>query len=124
MVEHPRRVDALSPGTVSKQNHHRAVVAVSCGDTFTAAVTRDMALYTWGDGREGQLGHCGPERYSPEHTRPQKLLCLPNVASVATGEGCMLAVTKFGTVYSWGKLGAHLGTGHRLFLNSLLIVFF
>ncbi|NXG40187.1 RCCD1 protein, partial [Dromaius novaehollandiae] len=37
--------------------HDLEVSKVGCGSRHTAAVTRDGALYTWGWGKYGQLGH-------------------------------------------------------------------
>ena len=45
-----------SPNRVAGLGPHPAV-AVACGRQQTAAVTADGALYTWGIGYEGSLGH-------------------------------------------------------------------
>lgn len=36
------------------------VVHVACGSTYSAAITADGELYTWGRGNYGRLGHGGP----------------------------------------------------------------
>lgn len=36
------------------------VVHVACGSTYSAAITADGELYTWGRGNYGRLGHGEP----------------------------------------------------------------
>lgn len=38
------------------------VVHVACGSTYSAAITADGELYTWGRGNYGRLGHGGLHR--------------------------------------------------------------
>lgn len=33
------------------------VVHIACGSTYSAAITADGELYTWGRGNYGRLGH-------------------------------------------------------------------
>jgi len=33
------------------------VIHIACGRTYCSAVVENGALYTWGDGEKGQLGH-------------------------------------------------------------------
>ena len=40
------------PGLAGKQ-----VVHIACGTAYCAAVTDEGALYTWGSGEKGRLGH-------------------------------------------------------------------
>lgn len=35
----------------------KQVVHVACGSTYSAAITADGELYTWGRGNYGRLGH-------------------------------------------------------------------
>lgn len=35
------------------------VVHIACGSTYSAAITADGELYTWGRGNYGRLGHGG-----------------------------------------------------------------
>ena len=35
----------------------KMVVDVACGSSHSACITEDGALYTWGKGRYGRLGH-------------------------------------------------------------------
>ncbi|XP_068720609.1 serine/threonine-protein kinase Nek8-like [Montipora capricornis] len=41
---------------------------VSCGDTFTVAVSNDREIYSWGKGARGRLGQVSDEnRFTPKH---------------------------------------------------------
>ncbi len=41
------------------------VVHIACGSTYSAAITADGELYTWGRGNYGRLGH-GKLRTHPQ----------------------------------------------------------
>lgn len=51
-LEEPAMIAAFSGKQAGKQ-----VVHVACGSTYSAAITADGALYTWGRGNYGRLGH-------------------------------------------------------------------
>lgn len=56
---------------------------MACGFKHTAAVTEDGALYTWGEGRNGQLGHSDFKDYAvPTRldltVKVEKVLCGAN----------------------------------------------
>ena len=81
---------------------------VACGFAYTAAVSRDGALYTWGAGENGRLGLGDvDDRHEPslvEALWPRRPLRRVNAGSVHT---CALGVD--GVAYSFGK---HEYTGH------------
>ncbi|KAB5583793.1 hypothetical protein PHYPO_G00099730 [Pangasianodon hypophthalmus] len=78
------------------------VVHIACGSTYSAAITTDGALYTWGRGNYGRLGHGSSE----DQTTPMLVTALKGlkVIDVACGSGDAqtLAVTENGQVWSWG----------------------
>ncbi|XP_062251671.1 LOW QUALITY PROTEIN: E3 ubiquitin-protein ligase HERC2 [Platichthys flesus] len=78
------------------------VVHIACGSTYSAAVTADGELYTWGRGNYGRLGHGSSE----DQTTPMLVTALKGlkVMDVACGSGDAqtLAVTENGQVWSWG----------------------
>ncbi|MCI4375021.1 hypothetical protein PGIGA_G00104220 [Pangasianodon gigas] len=78
------------------------VVHIACGSTYSAAITADGALYTWGRGNYGRLGHGSSE----DQTTPMLVTALKGlkVIDVACGSGDAqtLAVTENGQVWSWG----------------------
>uniref|UniRef100_A0AAY4E4J6 E3 ubiquitin-protein ligase HERC2 n=1 Tax=Denticeps clupeoides TaxID=299321 RepID=A0AAY4E4J6_9TELE len=78
------------------------VTHIACGSTYSAAITGDGELYTWGRGNYGRLGHGSSE----DHTSPTLVTALKGlkVVDVACGSGDAqtLAVTENGQVWSWG----------------------
>lgn len=83
---------------------------VTCGGLHTAVVTEGGDVYTWGDGRKGQLGHT----HDPSLKQTPRLVdALENVfiVQVACGGNHTVAITDTGVMYSWGwaKYGQ---TGH------------
>ena len=69
---HKLELVGLPPGRVAALRGLRGVrvVAVSCGFYHTAAVSDDGAVYTWGWGNWGQLGH---SESSPQPARVDAL---------------------------------------------------
>ncbi|KAK3100706.1 hypothetical protein FSP39_024049, partial [Pinctada imbricata] len=80
----------------------RQIVKIACGSTYSAAVTANGELYTWGRGNYGRLGHGSSE----DQTTPKVVKALKghHVIDVACGSGDAqtVAVTNTGAVYSWG----------------------
>lgn len=78
----------------------RQAVFVACGDEHSAAIDRDGALFTWGSGTAGKLGH-GDENHA---LRPLRVAHLESesVLTVACGAAHTIALTHGGAVYAWG----------------------
>ena len=76
-------------------------VAVSCGFYHSAAVSSDGGVWTWGWGRDGQLGHREPSG------APARVAALADVSveSVACGHASTVALSREGEVFAWGLLG-------------------
>ncbi|XP_022111310.1 serine/threonine-protein kinase Nek9-like, partial [Acanthaster planci] len=89
--KNPKKVESL-------QN----VRAVSCGEEFTACVTDDGELYTFGSDYYGCLGCDNAE--GDEVTEPilVELFSSKPVEQVSCGESHIVALTKDKEVYSWG----------------------
>lgn len=89
------------------------VVQVATGQYATAAVTDAGALFTWGLNDSGHLGK--GEFRSTVWDVPQRVDFLTpevRVLSVCVGYGHMLALTRGGDVYSWGRnIYGQLGLG-------------
>jgi alpha-tubulin suppressor-like RCC1 family protein len=97
-----------TPGLVSALSHVR-VVEVSAGGLHSIAVTGKGALYTWGAGRDGKLGH-GDIASRP---LPVCVAALRGVriSRVSAGDSHSLAVAADGSLYSFG-LGESGRLGH------------
>ena len=95
----PKRVEGLQ----------ELVCSVAASAKHNLAVTISGALYSWGDGGDGRLGHGDEEdQLLP---RPVEAIQGP-VRSVAAGYDChSLAITSSGALYTWGA-GAHGRLGH------------
>jgi len=85
------------------------VLTVACGEIHTLAVTKDGALWTFGNGAIGALGHNDhnnrlvPTRIEAQHFGNA------NIVSTAGGGSHSAAVTEDGTLYTWGNAS---GLGH------------
>ena len=92
------------------------IVEVACGWRHSGAIDEDGALYTWGWGRYGQLGH-GDDG---DQTTPRKIEKLLRRAKTFTGgwrhSG---AIDEDGVLYTWGwnRFG-QLGLGHSRDVNE------
>jgi E3 ubiquitin-protein ligase HERC2 len=63
----------------------KEVVSISCGSTYSAAITAAGELYTWGRGNYGRLGHAN----SDDQTTPMAVAALKGIriVDVACGSG-------------------------------------
>ena len=95
---------------------HEPVQMVACGGFHTAVLTDDGRVYTWGDGRLGQLGNL--QRKHNMHSTPRLVDYLVSykvqVAYIACGQYHTAAVANSGRLFTWGsgKWG-QLGHGVR-----------
>ena len=100
------------------------VVAVSAGERHNLALTADGAVWGWGAGGNGQLGHGDVQ----DQLLPKKIEVLAGqrVVAVSAGQYHSMVSTADGALWSWGdgsygKLG-HGGEHQRCTrLASLLI---
>ena len=100
--------DELEPVVVAGEVAGRRVVGVSAGSEHSACVTADGALFTWGSGARGKLGHGHVE----DELLPRRVLgtlegkCVVGVECASEHTMC---VTDDGKVYTFGRGGPHLG---------------
>jgi hypothetical protein len=79
---------------------------VACGNNHSVARTRAGAVYTWGFGGYGRLGHRGS---AGDEMRPRMVEdfdggpARTSARSVSAGAACCYAVTYKGYTYHWGK---------------------
>lgn len=82
---------------------------ISCGQTHTAVLTKDGAVFTFGSGRHGQLGH----NSFRDEVRPRLVAELwgSKVTAVACGREHTVVLTQSQKMYSFG-CGAEGQLGH------------
>ena len=99
----PKKIEALAG---------QRVVAVSAGQYHSLALTADSAVWSWGNGARGRLGHGDLQH----QLLPKKIEAFAGqrVVAVSAGAGHSLALTADGSVWSWGDgAGGKLGHGNR-----------
>ncbi|CAH1402584.1 unnamed protein product [Nezara viridula] len=87
--------------------YHVFDVACGSGDAQTLCITEDDSVWSWGDGDYGKLGRGGSDGCKV----PLKIESLAGlgVIKVECGSQFSVALTRSGSVYTWGK-----GDYHRL----------
>ena len=76
------------------------VVDMALGATFMLAVTADGAVFSWGGGEFGRLGHGDEEdQWAPKEV---EVLRGTPIAAVSAGAAHSLALSQGGAVFSWG----------------------
>ncbi|CAH0559020.1 unnamed protein product [Brassicogethes aeneus] len=100
--------DQLKPKLVEALLGNRVIdVACGSGDAQTLCITDDDNVWSWGDGDYGKLGRGGSDGCKI----PMKIESLAGlgVIKVECGSQFSVALTRSGSVYTWGK-----GDYHRL----------
>ena len=111
----PRAASARGAGSASSVPLR--CVQVACGESMSAAVAVDGALWTWGSGAGGRLGHGTVENH-PRPFRVGGLLLTHRVFQVSAGEAHAGCVVEAGLAFTWGKgnkgaLGDGIGEAHQ-----------
>ena len=94
------------------------VVAVSAGGEHSLALSADGAVWSWGWGGFGRLGHGDDEQRQPLPKKVEALIG-QRVVAVSAGGLHSFAITADGAVWSWG-CGLHGQLGHGDQQNQLL----
>ena len=76
------------------------VVAVAAGKRFTLCATDDGAVFSWGAGTLGQLGH--PEKKRQTEPRAIAALSEHRIVAVSCGYEHTLALSAKGELFGWG----------------------
>ncbi|XP_036356591.1 X-linked retinitis pigmentosa GTPase regulator isoform X2 [Octopus sinensis] len=75
------------------------VQSISCGSSYTALITKQNELYTFGTGSNGELGH----GTSQQMLSTPKKVCLPfQVKAVSCGANHTAIITEDGYLYTFG----------------------
>ncbi|XP_071532835.1 E3 ubiquitin-protein ligase HERC2 isoform X2 [Panulirus ornatus] len=105
--------------TLVQELQGKTMVSIGCGSTYSAAISSQGELYTWGRGNYGRLGHGSSDDHStPTLVSALKGECVIDVAC-GSGDAQTLCVTDSGNVYSWGdgdygKLGRGGSDGSKV----------
>jgi len=87
----------------------QCVIAVSAGLYHSLALAADGAVWSWGWGSSGQLGH--GDQQNQQQPKKIEALAGQRVVAVSAGGDHSLALTADGAVWSWGGCGGMLGHG-------------
>ena len=97
---------------------------VSCGTEHSLALCADGAVWSWGKGKNGGLGH-GNEADCKSPTLIKSLVLSEDqkIVQIASGDSHNLALTAEGTVFAWGS-GAYgrLGLGTEIDVQTPTVV--
>ena len=105
----PKKVEAFAG---------RRVVAVSAGGNHNLALTASGAVWSWGNGDYGTLGHGDQQN----QLLPKKIEAFADqrVVAVSAGRFHSIAITADGAFFTWGK-GADACLGHGEDLSNQLL---
>ena len=122
-------VDHLTPVLVGGADVFggSSVLMAACGDVHTLALTVHGAVYSWGCGEHGILGHgdCH-HRLLPTCIAPHLFEQSDKVVTVSACETHSAAVTQDGRIFTWGRGETYKGScvsaglGHADFENKLV----
>ena len=89
--------------------YSKQIMSIACGQRTSFAVDIEGLLYSWGEGRCGQLGH-GKER---QCKRPKIVELEGRVKEMSAGAGHALVLMESGEIWTWGLNNyGQLGTGN------------
>jgi alpha-tubulin suppressor-like RCC1 family protein len=91
------------------------VATVSCGFEHVLAATRSGALYAWGRGDRGQLGHGDKDAYmAPARVLgPSEVFLDEKIVAVEANVSQSACLTARGDLYVWGKMQGLVPKGGR-----------
>lgn len=77
----------------------KKVKQVQCGFQHTVCITEDGEVYSWGNGKNGALGHGDWN----ELNSPKKVEGLKDIVKIECGGDFNICLDKDGNLYSWGS---------------------
>ncbi|XP_033015462.1 E3 ISG15--protein ligase HERC5-like [Lacerta agilis] len=85
-----------------KELGDKRIVQIACGDHHSLALSKGGELFAWGQNDYGQVAAGWEINLIKEPQLVQELEGIP-LAKIAAGSAHSIALSVFGTVYSWGK---------------------
>jgi len=107
---YPSDKNITDPHKVDPVPWEGTIESTYAGQNYSAAITQNGELYTWGSGEFTRLGH---GRVKQQKT-PVAIKCLSNhqISKVALGSYHACAISSFGLIFSWGRgINGQLGHG-------------
>ena len=100
LLGHGEGVELVTKPTLLPSLLGERAVSVLAGAYHSLALAADGAVWSWGDGNRGRLGH-GDEQ---AQWQPKKIEALAGhrVVAVSAGESHNLAIAADGAIWSWG----------------------
>ncbi len=88
---------------------NECLIQIVCGDKHMMALNKERRIFTWGDGKNGALGHGNYQSLSS----PQQIyeLSYEDIIYISAGDNCSAAINSKGQIYTWGD-GKHGKLGH------------
>jgi alpha-tubulin suppressor-like RCC1 family protein len=98
------------------------LTSYSCGYNHKLGCSSDGNLYTWGEGRYGELGH-GSSKV--QLSNPTQTAIHAKLSYVSAGDNFSLAQDNYGNVFAWGQnfdkqLGLYIKNSENLSANSVI----
>ena len=87
------------PRPTKLEGFKEQVIQIAAGLSHLMALTESGEVFVWGSNEDGQLG----VRKKAECLIPQKLLKLPTIEKIASGNFGGFALAKNKTIYEWGS---------------------
>ncbi len=99
----PKLIDYLSS---------QRIIQIVCGDKHMMALSYERRIFSWGEGKDGALGHNNFE--GTTHPMLIKALSSEDIIFIAAGDNASAAINSKGHLYTWGD-GKHgrLGLGSK-----------
>jgi len=91
----------ISTPTLVNQLSKDHVIQVVCGDKHMMALTNERRVYSWGDSKEGALGH-GNFESSPIPVLIKEL-SFDDIIFIAAGVNTSAAINSKGQLFTWGE---------------------
>jgi alpha-tubulin suppressor-like RCC1 family protein len=87
--------------TLVKYFEKDTLIQIDCGDKHMIALNKDRRVFTWGEGKNGTLGHGSLS--NENHPVMVKKLANEDIIFICAGENTSAAINSKGQLYTWGN---------------------